>query len=517
MRWFNHLSVKSKLASLVIVALLALVGIAGNGLQALRSAGDTAQALIDEELRAVKVLGQTRASVGNLRRFEKDMFLNLGAEDLFTDYHKRWKAEVKNAATLMRISRERLNEQQDKQVDTMQAGLINYENGFEGIVALINTGKLSDPWAANKAMEPLKGDIRAMDKALDALAVEMDKQAQDRRAALTRATQRMLVTDTGLLLLLGALLCGLALAISRNITGALHQAVATLGRVAAGDLTQPIAASGQDELGRMMAAAAQMQAALRDMVSQLQGSAEHIASTSAEIARGNLDLSGRTEQQAASLQQTAASMTELSSTVRASADTARRASSLAAGASAVAERGGELVGQVVTTMGEIQASSKRIGDIIGVIDAIAFQTNILALNAAVEAARAGEQGRGFAVVASEVRSLAGRSADAAREIKQLIAASSERVASGGAVVAQAGHNMQEIVRQVQQVSVLINELSAATGEQSQGIAEVGQALGQLDSATQQNSALVEESAAASDSLKTQAAGLARTAAVFRLA
>jgi methyl-accepting chemotaxis protein len=241
-----------------------------------------------------------------------------------------------------------------------------------------------------------------------------------------------------------------------------------------------------------------------------------VATASSQIANGNADLSGRTERQAANLQQTAAALLQLAGSVHANAQTAKQADGLALSAGEVALRGGQLVGEAVRTMAEIQTSSARMADIIGTIDGIAFQTNILALNAAVEAARAGEQGRGFAVVASEVRTLAGRSAAAAREIKSLIAASTERVASGSAIVTQAGQTMSEIVGRVQQVTLLIATLSRTAGQQSAGIDAVGQAMTQLDATTQQNAALVEESAAAAESLRTQAGRLTETAGVFRL-
>jgi methyl-accepting chemotaxis protein len=248
----------------------------------------------------------------------------------------------------------------------------------------------------------------------------------------------------------------------------------------------------------------------------VRNASESIATGSAQIATGNADLSQRTEEQASNLQQTAASMEQMNATVKNSADTARQASQLATSASSVAEKGGSVVGQVVATMEDITASSKKIADIIGVIDGIAFQTNILALNAAVEAARAGEQGRGFAVVASEVRSLAQRSAGAAKEIKALISASVEKVETGSKLVGDAGSTMTDIVTQVRRVADLMGELSAAAVEQTAGIGQVSTAVGQLDQVTQQNAALVEESAAAADSLKQQAAKLSEVVGVFRL-
>ena len=260
----------------------------------------------------------------------------------------------------------------------------------------------------------------------------------------------------------------------------------------------------------------QMQQSLAATVGQIRGSTDTIATASGQIASGNADLSSRTENQASSLQQTAASMEELTSTVKQNADSARQANQLAVSASEVAVRGGDVVGQVVDTMGSINASSKKIVDIIGVIDGIAFQTNILALNAAVEAARAGEQGRGFAVVASEVRSLAQRSASAAKEIKLLIDDSVNKVGAGSEQVAEAGRTMQEIVASVRRVTDIMGEIMSATHEQTSGIEQINQAISQMDQATQQNAALVEQAAAAAGSLQTQANTLVRAVSVFNV-
>ena len=308
-----------------------------------------------------------------------------------------------------------------------------------------------------------------------------------------------------------------AVAITRSITGPIGRAVQVATTVAAGDLGSRIVVSGKDETAQLLRALSGMNDSLSRIVGQVRASSDSIATGSAQIATGNADLSQRTEEQASNLQQTAASMEELSGTVKASAATAGHASQLAAGASAAAVKGGDMVATVVQTMQDIAASSKKIADIIGVIDGIAFQTNILALNAAVEAARAGEQGRGFAVVASEVRSLAGRSAEAAKEIKSLIGASVEKVETGARQVDVAGASMADIVAQVQRVSQLIAEISHGAGEQSTGISQVGDAVAQLDQVTQQNAALVEESAAAAESLKNQAANLADAVRIFKLA
>ena len=303
---------------------------------------------------------------------------------------------------------------------------------------------------------------------------------------------------------------------ARSITVPIGQAVAFATKVAAGDLTSTVAIKTHDETGALLAALLNMQTNLARIVGSVQQGSEGVASASAQIAQGNNDLSARTEQQASALEQTAASMEELSSTVQQNADTARRANQLAMNASKVAIKGGEVVGQVVQTMKGINDSSRRISDIISVIDGIAFQTNILALNAAVEAARAGDQGRGFAVVASEVRSLAGRSAEAAKEIKSLIGASVERVEQGTTLVDQAGVTMTDLVESIRHVTDLMSEISAASSEQASGVAQVGEAVVQMDQATQQNAALVEEMAAAASSLKSQAGELLHTVAVFKL-
>ncbi len=293
------------------------------------------------------------------------------------------------------------------------------------------------------------------------------------------------------------------------------QATSLAKSVAQGDLSQPIALRPGDTES-MMAHMQEMQHSLAEVVGNVRQSAEGVATASAEIAQGNSDLSMRTEQQASALEQTAASMEELSSTVKQNADNAKQANQLAMSASTVAAKGGEVVGKVVTTMKGINDSSKKIADIISVIDGIAFQTNILALNAAVEAARAGEQGRGFAVVAGEVRSLAGRSADAAKEIKTLITESVERVDQGTALVDQAGVTMTEVVNSIRRVADIMGEISAASVEQSAGVSQIGEAVAQMDQATQQNAALVEQSAAAAESLKEQALQLVEAVAVFKL-
>jgi len=323
----------------------------------------------------------------------------------------------------------------------------------------------------------------------------------------------LLLAGIGVLLVTGA---AIMWAIARQTGAAIAQAVRVAETVASGDLTADIEVHSTDETGQLLGALRSMNNSLAEMVHTVRQGSDNIATGSTQIATGNADLSSRTETQASNLEETAASMEQLTSTVQQNADTSREAARLAREARQAAEEGGVVVGRVVATMQDINDSSRRISDIIGVIDGIAFQTNILALNAAVEAARAGEQGRGFAVVAGEVRSLAKRSADAAREIKQLIGQSVDRVESGTGLVAQAGDSVGRIVEQVARVSQLIDGITLASQEQSDGIAQVGSAVAQLDQVTQQNAALVEESAAAAESLRSQAEQLAKVVGTFRL-
>jgi len=304
--------------------------------------------------------------------------------------------------------------------------------------------------------------------------------------------------------------------VTRSITRPLNEAVKVAGAVAGGDLTQQIETTTKDETGMLLSALKTMNTNLHRIVSQVREGTETINTASSEIATGNLDLSSRTEEQAGALEETASSMEELTSTVKQNAENARQANNLAVVASNVAIQGGGVVDQVVQTMGEINQASRKIVDIIGVIDGIAFQTNILALNAAVEAARAGEQGRGFAVVASEVRVLAQRSAAAAKEIKVLIDESVSRVENGSRLVEQAGSTMSEVVSSVKRVTDVVAEISAASHEQSDGIEQINQAITQMDEVTQQNAALVEEAAAASQSLQEQSRHLSDTVRVFKL-
>jgi len=357
--------------------------------------------------------------------------------------------------------------------------------------------------------------VTAYVKALEDFVDYQRQQArlQEEQAAGDKAFAQTLLI--AMLVVCVAVAAGAGWLITRSVTTPLQVARHNTEAIAQGDLTQPLRAEGSDELAEMLRSLEQMQQRLRGVVGEIRAGTEGISTASREVAVGSQDLSQRTEEAASNLQQTASSLEEINATARQAAQSAAQANQLAGSAAEVARRGGDVVHQVVQTMGDINTSSRRIADIIGTIDGIAFQTNILALNAAVEAARAGEQGRGFAVVAGEVRLLAGRSAEAAKEIKSLITASVEKVDAGSRLVDDAGSTMQEIVASVQRVTDIIGEITAATGEQSTGIGLVSDAITQLDQVTQQNAALVEESAAAAESLSDQARRVAESVSVFR--
>jgi methyl-accepting chemotaxis protein len=361
-------------------------------------------------------------------------------------------------------------------------------------------------------LEAMTAHIDAQFLLIDAGVAVLDRELSQREA---QAVTALAVIASGSVMLLG-LAAWMMVTLVRTTAGAVNDVLRAAHALADGDLTTRLSADQRDELGQMAGALNQAVQRLGDAVHTIRVSGESVSTAATQIASGNADLSARTEQTASSLQQTASSMEQMNATVAHNADTARQAAQLASSASTVAERGGKVVDQVVATMGDISGSAKKIADIIGVIDGIAFQTNILALNAAVEAARAGEQGRGFAVVAGEVRSLAQRSAEAAREIKSLIHTSVEKVELGSNLVGDAGRTMRDIVIEVRRVSDLISEISAATGEQTAGIGQVNTAVSQLEQATQQNAALVEESAAAAESLRSQAGRLVQVVSQFRL-
>ena len=433
-----------------------------------------------------------------------------------TAYMEQLTNEMKTTATATEGKVKRIEELvQDSRGKALLADIATARDTYLAKLAEIRElhrgGEPTIPAMVDQQLRPLANKyLQALDALRSFMASQLDASQQD-TAAMAGASQTLLGVGALAAIALGTFMAWM---VTRSIVTPLRQGMRAAEKIADGDLTQPLATTARDETGQLLQALAHMQAKLASIVCDVRRNAEGVATASNEIAQGNNDLSARTEQQASALEQTSASMEQLGSTVRQNADNARQANQLAVNASSVAQQGGEVVAEVVQTMKGISAASSKIADIISVIDGIAFQTNILALNAAVEAARAGEQGRGFAVVASEVRSLAGRSAEAAKEIKQLISASAERVEAGSAQVDRAGATMQEVVGAIRRVTDIMGEISAASSEQSQGVAQVGEAITQMDQATQQNAALVEESAAAADSLRNQAAQLVQAMSVF---
>jgi methyl-accepting chemotaxis protein len=411
-------------------------------------------------------------------------------------------AATEAANTIFKKLEQKMDSDAEK---ALMKALDEARNGYRiGREALMKAKKSGDEAAAKQAYaSEFQPAVARLSEATLAIAKSQRDQL-DAAARALESTNRSARTSLVVFALIAvALAVWLSLALGSSITGPLRRAAEVAESIAHFDLTGSIPAGGRDEVGRLLSALSEMQSALQKLIGEVRGAADSIGTASAEIATGNLDLSQRTEQTASNLQNAASSMAELTGTVKQTADAAMTANQLASSAASVAQRGGEAVSQVVATMDEISQSSRKINEIIGTIDGIAFQTNILALNAAVEAARAGEQGRGFAVVAGEVRSLAGRSADAAKEIKSLIGSSVERVEAGSRLVAEAGSTMGELVDAVQRVKDIMSEITTATAEQSDGIAQVNIAIAQLDQVTQQNAALVEQSTAAAESLRDQ--------------
>jgi methyl-accepting chemotaxis protein len=513
---FSHfkISIKLGIGFGVMVLLATLIG-AVSMVQMGRIDVDTTE-LSENWLPSIKVVGDLQALLNDIRRAELQHVIAAGAEEKKPEAD-RLAADLVKLAELEKTFGNRLDSPQERQMfERYKSESSAYLATTTKLLALSDVG----PQGQEATVKYLKGDsrtrYRALFKTLDemsALHVKGAAQAaQDGHSAYTRAT--IIVAVALAVVLIMAVFLGMW--ISRQISHPIQAAVVAAREFAAGNLSKPLASTGSDEPAQLLNALEAMRLNLSNVVAGVRTSSESVATASAEIAQGNNDLSARTESQASALEQTAASMEQLSATVKQNADNAHQGNQLAMNASNVAVQGGEVVTQVVGTMKGINEASRKISDIISVIDGIAFQTNILALNAAVEAARAGEQGRGFAVVASEVRSLAGRSAQAAKEIKTLIDDSVNRVEQGSMLVDEAGVTMTEVVNAIKRVTDIMGEISAASTEQSQGVSQVGEAVTQMDQTTQQNAALVEEMAAAAGSLKSQAQELVNTVAVFRL-
>ena len=498
----------------VVLALLLLVG--GAGLLGLQRMQALSGHFVDHAFQETIDLSRLRLALADLSRHEKDMVIQYESPEQLSLANLRWE---KARADIDRHIAAMLQGEEDEDnvvLRDMTAKLKAYADAVEPVVAQIQAGGYDSATVADRMLARAHDLYNALLADMQKVETLIAAEATALQGEQTQAYEQTLAWF-GLAVAVAVLIVvPTTLANMQSICQPLDQAQRLATAITDGDLTLRIRASGKDELTRLTQALAGMQDSLARIVGEVRTTSDSISTSSVEIASGNLDLSHRTEQTAGNLQQTASSIEQINSTVRQSADAALQASRMAQANAEVAARGGQVVGEVVATMQEINHSSQKISDIIGVIDGIAFQTNILALNAAVEAARAGEQGRGFAVVAAEVRSLAQRSAAAAKEIKALIGASVDKVDTGTRLVAEAGRTIGEIVANADKVSAFIGDITTAANEQSQGMGQVNQAVGQLDQMTQQNAALVEESAAAAQSLKDQAGKLASVVATFRL-
>lgn len=496
---------------LIVAVLIAVIGFAGYRSSVTQQASDqTAQQMRSRTELAIEWMGLTEANA------VRTLALALSGEASVEASFKPAMAETSDRISRVQKALQALavSAEDKAQMERVSAARQQVLTLRQQIAQLKNQGEAVRALAL--AEQSFKPAIAAYLQSLQAFVDLQKKAAAD--SLLQMAELRMAtVKIAGVVVLFVVLgIAAGAFFLIRSIQSPLLAAQVMAERIAGGDLRVGETVQRHDEFGALLRTQQDMCRALNDMVAQVRHSADSIATASAEIAGGNQDLSARTEQTSSNLQQTAAAMEEFTSTIQNSASSAEQARSTASGAAALAQRGGEVVASMVVTMDEIRQSSQKIGDIIGVIDGIAFQTNILALNAAVEAARAGEQGRGFAVVASEVRSLAQRSGDAAKEIRTLIGTSEARVQNGISLVQSVGESMDDIVKSVQNASTMISEVSEASVQQSAGVTQVNQAISQLDQMTQQNAALVEESAAAAQSLREQAEQLTQTISMFRM-
>ncbi len=515
MQRLAHLRIGQRLAIGFGLVLTLLVCTALFAVLQVQRAGMTARHIVEADYRHISLANQVDRDI-NLQANNLRSAVLAAADD---EAAKAYLGEVSRATRDLHTTMEALtalasNDQERALMTQLQEASGNYVR-LRSRVATLVQAHLPDV-ARNYLLKDLKAPQEDFLAASRRLVDHYEAAMQSTTVETSNMTRHAIAITLGLAV--AALASGVlvSLLISRSITGGIQRAVRIAETVAGGDLTSRIVVRGKDEVGQLLQALGAMNANLVALVGTVRQASESIEVGSTEIANGNLDLSRRTESQASNLQQTGASMEELTATVRQSAANAQQASSLAGTASDVAAHGGEAVDRVVETMGRIAQSSRKVADIIGVIDGIAFQTNILALNAAVEAARAGEQGRGFAVVASEVRSLAQRSAQAAKEVKVLISESVENVESGSRLVTDAGETMKTLLERVRGVTTLVDEISVATQEQSAGLNSVNDSVSGIDKMTQQNAALVEQSAAAAESLREQASRLVRAVSAFKL-
>jgi methyl-accepting chemotaxis protein-1 (serine sensor receptor) len=514
-KMFSKFTIKARLIGTMVLMAIMLVGVAAMGAFGLQKTNEALKGVYSNQLASSIAISEAQARLLQARTVLDRVILRIDdpkieemvgrAEEFHQQSENAWQRYLALPADSV----------EKKLSDDVAAKRVIYlkEGGQALIIAIRNKQRADAERLLFEKVQPLFASLNTSTEELSNL--QMKNAAQSFEASQSLFASISTTTIVGALLGL-LIVASSAFSLIRAITRPLQEALDHFDAISAGDLTHRIEAKSSDEMGRLMMALSKMHQSLITIIGEVRTGTETIATASSQIASGNQDLSSRTEEQASSLEETAASMEELTATVKQNADNARQANQLAVSAAHTAAKGGVVVGHVVDTMVSINESSKKIVDIIGVIDGIAFQTNILALNAAVEAARAGEQGRGFAVVASEVRSLAQRSAGAAKEIKALINDSVAKVVDGTDLVNQAGATMEQIVDSIKRVTDIMGEIAAATQEQSAGIEQVNQAISQMDQVTQQNAALVEEAAAASETMQDQASKLAEAVSVFKL-
>ena len=512
----TRLRIRSRLLLLLAFSVVALLALGVFSALTIQVEVARATGFIDSEFEAERTLSDVRAAVGSARRFEKDIFLTMGSEQDTERYTALWNTEVSNIDQSIARSQSLAPPAERVVLDTMLKSTRTYSAGFTDILGKLARGELNDPWAANAAMAPLQSDIRLIDQGVAELSKALAARASKRRSelAMTAAQAPWLVlAATAVAAVIAALL---VLAIVRSILAPIRDLQVTADAWGQGDLRKGVDLAGHCEISDAKRDLGRMHDSLTGLVNRVHAGVAVVSSNTHEIATANNHLAVRTESAALALQKITGSVDELAAAAHSAVESTTKAAQSSTRAMQVARRGGEDVARVVSTMRDIDRASGRIAEIIGVIDGIAFQTNILALNAAVEAARAGEQGRGFAVVASEVRSLAGRSAEAAREIKGIIAQSVETVRQGSILVESAGQTMRDILISVQEVSTTVESIRTAANEQLQGVNHINASMSGLDQATQQNAAMVEESAAGATSLDLETQHLRHAVSVFKV-
>jgi len=513
--WMRSFTIRTRMHGAIAMVLLMFAVLGLTGLLGGRQLMALNVDVTTYTVRDLQQLSAVRQALADVRLEEKQMVIAYEDADQVKQLRQRWDAAVGRLSTALQSLQQGRREDNRALATEALKFLQDYRSGAQPVLSQIEAGGFDTAKVADRMLNRPKAAMGEIEQRVARVAGLIDEQAKATEAAFVAEMGRIAWRSAAVLGIVMLLVVPLTLINSATITSPMRYAGTVAQSIAGGDLSNDIRIVGRDEAAQLLRALDAMQTSLRELVQQVKTSARSIETASGEVASGNQDLSHRTEQAAASLEETSSSMEDLTSGVRHGADAAGQARQLAAGAAEVARRGGQEVAEVVTTMAQINDSSRRIVDIVGLIDSIAFQTNILALNAAVEAARAGEQGRGFAVVAGEVRALAQRSAGAAREIKSLIGASVERAEAGARLVQHAGATMQEIVEQVQKVSDMIGEVASGATDQSARIGQINGAVSQLDHMTQQNAALVEQSAAAADSLRQQLQLLTGAVAQFR--